>query len=63
MKHSIIPIPAPALPVPSNEIAESSRTTSNILAASSPIKVKSRKSNPSGWCSSKIKKAKAEGER
>ena len=62
MKHSIIPIPAPALPVPSNEIAGSSRTTSNILAASSP-KVKSRKSNSSEWCASKIKKAKAEDER
>ena len=40
MKHSTVPVPA--LPVPSNEIAGSSRTTLNVLATSSPIKAKKR---------------------
>ena len=56
MEHLIVLVPA--LPVPNNKISGSSRTTSNALATSSPIKAKRRKSNPSGWCASKIKKQK-----
>ena len=48
--------------LPSDQIAESSRTTSEVLANFLPNKSKRRKSNPSGWSASKIKKAKVEGE-
>ena len=44
-----------------SDMAESSRTTLEVLANFLPNKSK-RKSNPSGWSASKIKKAKDEGE-
>ena len=47
--------------LPSDEIAESSRTTSEVLANFLLNKSKRRKSNFSGWSASKIKKAKVEG--
>ena len=48
--------------LPGDEIAESIRTTSEVLANFLPNKSKRKKSNPSGWLAPKIKKAKVEGE-
>ena len=48
--------------LPSDKMAESSRRSSEVTANFLPNKSKRKKSNPSGWSASKIRKAKVEGE-